>query len=323
MAARAELDRKIEALCTELQPGDVLRPIPGAGRHLAPVLSGLLHSADRVRSERHIRGFRGLFPRRSDSGGTERPGQKITQGGNDRIKRALMLAADTARKIGPGLAEVCWRLVTGRGIITSRPSAPSPTGSSTASFACCDPASPASSATGTDARSPSPRQGRLSLHATPCRTPFVPRAAPTGVPSPPEPGKTHCATGTRSLRRWHRPGLHPARQTGAPSVPDQWRRDGAPLNAAGLANKRDAAARADRQGRTADLLGRLDFPILGAPGCLPFARTGGQLLRHLIRRPCECTSITVTATPAFGEWPVRHRSRTSGDAMARCSATPR
>lgn len=115
MTARVELDRRIEALYAELQPEDVLRTIPGVGRHLAPVLFGLLHSADRFRSERHIRGFCGLFPRRSDSGGVERPRQKITQGGNDRIKRALMLAADTARKIDPDLAEVYWRLMTSRG----------------------------------------------------------------------------------------------------------------------------------------------------------------------------------------------------------------
>ncbi|MCE6967241.1 hypothetical protein [Cereibacter sphaeroides] len=37
------------------------------------------------------------------------------QGANDRIKRALMLAADTARKIDPDPAEVYWRLMTGKG----------------------------------------------------------------------------------------------------------------------------------------------------------------------------------------------------------------
>lgn len=115
MTARTELDSKIEALYEELQPEDLLRTIPGIGRHLAPVLFGLLHSADRFRSERHIRGFCGLFPRRSDSGGVERPGQRITQGGNDRIKRALMLAADTARKIDPDLAQVYFRLMTRKG----------------------------------------------------------------------------------------------------------------------------------------------------------------------------------------------------------------
>jgi transposase len=113
--AVSDLDRRIEVLYAELQPNDVLRSIPGVGQHLAPVLIGVLHTADRFRSERHIRGFCGLFPRRADSGGAERPGQRITQGGNNRIKRALMLAADTARKIDPELAEVYWRLMTVRG----------------------------------------------------------------------------------------------------------------------------------------------------------------------------------------------------------------
>ena len=113
--AVAVLQCRIDALYAELQPNDVLRSIPGVGQHLAPILIGVLHTADRFRSERHIRGFCGLFPRRADSGGAERPGQRITQGGNNRIKRALMLAADTARKIDPELAEVYWRLMTVRG----------------------------------------------------------------------------------------------------------------------------------------------------------------------------------------------------------------
>lgn len=79
------------------------------------MLIGVLHTSQRFRSESHIRGFCGLFPNRSDSGGAERPGQKISQSGNDRIKRALILAADTARRIDPELAEVYWRLMTTKG----------------------------------------------------------------------------------------------------------------------------------------------------------------------------------------------------------------
>ena len=115
LKALGELERRIDALYAELQSNDVLRTIPGVGQHLAPVLLGVLHTAQRFHSERHIRGFCGLFPRRSDSGGKERPGQTITQGGNDRVKRALMLAADTARKIDPDLAEVYWRLMMTKG----------------------------------------------------------------------------------------------------------------------------------------------------------------------------------------------------------------
>ena len=43
------------------------------------------------------------------------PVKAITQSGNNRIKRALYLAADAARRIDPGLAEVYWRLMVSKG----------------------------------------------------------------------------------------------------------------------------------------------------------------------------------------------------------------
>ena len=114
-AAVSTLESRIAALYSDLDPEALLLSIPGVGQHLAPVLLGVLHTVERFHSERQMRGFCGLFPRRTDSGGSERPGQPITQGGNDRIKRALFLAADTARKVDPELAEVYWRMMTSKG----------------------------------------------------------------------------------------------------------------------------------------------------------------------------------------------------------------
>jgi transposase len=110
-----KLEGQIEELYRKLHPSNALRTIPGIGDALAPLVLGVLHEAKRFAGLHQLRGFCGLFPRTNSSGGADQPGQSITQSGNNRIKRALYLAADAARRIDPGLAEVYWRLMVRKG----------------------------------------------------------------------------------------------------------------------------------------------------------------------------------------------------------------
>ena len=109
------IEREVEQIYQRVHPSNALQSIPGIGATLAPLLIGVLGYAERFRNEDHIRGFCGMFPTRNSSGGLDKPGQRLTKSGSDRVKRALYIAADVARKIDPDLAAVYWRLMVTKG----------------------------------------------------------------------------------------------------------------------------------------------------------------------------------------------------------------
>lgn len=110
-----DIERRVEVLYEQLHPSDALCSIPGIGPTIAPLLVGAMGNGARFRNETHIRGFCGMFPAKNSSGGLDKPGQRLTKSGNDRVKRALYIAADVARKIDPDLAALYWRLMVQKG----------------------------------------------------------------------------------------------------------------------------------------------------------------------------------------------------------------
>src|SRR5690606_27330020 len=75
------------------------------------------------------------------------------------------------------------------------------------------------------------------------------------------------------------------------------------FNTVDLVSRLEEESRLGKAGALAAQLSRLDLVVLDELGHLPSARSGGQLLFHLVSKPHARTCVLITPNLAFGAWP--------------------
>lgn len=98
------IEKKIAEVRKNVPECELVQEIPGVGDVVSVTLVSILMPTKRFSSIEKFDGYTGLIPRIKASGNHEICGLNITKAGNRRLKRDLVLAADTAMYKAPQLA---------------------------------------------------------------------------------------------------------------------------------------------------------------------------------------------------------------------------
>ena len=109
-----ELDERVGALMSQLDPHGILASVPGVGAVAGAAILGRLGDPARFGSLAAVRAYSGLVPTLDSSGVSGRHGGP-TKRGDAVLREALFLAAEQARRIDPTLAAKYHRLMVDAG----------------------------------------------------------------------------------------------------------------------------------------------------------------------------------------------------------------
>ena len=105
----------VRPLYRQLHPSRNLETLYGVGQDGAAVYFSFVGDPERFPDHASFRGWSGMIPRSSQSGGSEAKGLSISQAGPGLVKKFSFLGAETARQWDPQIAAIYYDQVANRG----------------------------------------------------------------------------------------------------------------------------------------------------------------------------------------------------------------
>ena len=107
--------RARETAYRQVDPDGLARTLPGVAEIGGPVLVAAMGDPARFSDGAAFKRFSGLTPKASETGDTDRKGQKISKAGPRRLRDQLVQSANTARRVDPQLAHIYFTQIVERG----------------------------------------------------------------------------------------------------------------------------------------------------------------------------------------------------------------